>query len=65
MEFKFKDNTEPYYTDDPYYELIIGRKLPLDELLEDKEQIKAIESAVDLLQDFMRQAEEKDIMVLV
>jgi hypothetical protein len=57
MPFKFKKNAEKYHgTEDLWYALNEGYINP-DQMLADEAQIESLEQALELINDFLQQAE--------
>jgi len=62
MRFKFKKDAEGYHgTEDAFYALTEGYIDPKT-MLSDKEQVKALKAAVKTVQDFINQAEAKELI---
>lgn len=51
MDWKLKD-IEDFYTDDFWYDISIGGYIKPEECLSDKEQVKELKNAIDLVKDF-------------
>ncbi|GAA7511711.1 hypothetical protein JP0009_22830 [Helicobacter pylori] len=62
MEFKFKQTEETTYSTDPYYDLTIGGYIKPSELLADAEQIKQVEQAIQIVYEFLEQAESNGVL---
>lgn len=61
---KFKDIEDTIFTDDPYYDLIEGGYIKPEELLEDPKEAEAVRAAVNLLEQFFKEAKRKGIIEL-
>ena len=57
MKFNFKKMEEAIYSTNPCYDLIIGGYITPGELLSDTEQIKQVEQAIQIVYEFLDQAE--------
>ncbi|OOF85610.1 hypothetical protein BKG93_04370 [Rodentibacter ratti] len=62
MQFKFKKCEEPIFTDEPYYDLFDGGYLNPEELLDDAEQIKKVNEAIEIIKEYIKQAEELGVI---
>ena len=62
FKFKFKQTEEPTYSTDPYYDLTIGGYIKPSELLADAEQIKQVEQAIQIVYEFLEQAESNGVL---
>lgn len=52
MKFEFNNLEEPAYSYDFFYDLTIGGYINPNEMLDDEDQIKQLEIAVQLVNDF-------------
>lgn len=57
IKFKFDPNAETVYSSEYYYDLFDGGYISPGRLLSDPDQIAAVNSAVDTIEQFFRQAE--------
>lgn len=60
MEFKKNVKIE---TDDFYYDLFLGGYIKPEKILENRDDIKRVQDAIDVIDDFYNSAEEADIIV--
>jgi hypothetical protein len=60
MEFKKNVKIE---TDDFYYDLFLGGYIKPEKLLANRDDIKRVQDAIDVIDDFYNSAEEADIIV--
>lgn len=62
MNFKFKDNLDSIVSDDFWYDLFEGGYIQPRELLADKGQIKEVEKAIEILQNFYGDLEDSGLI---
>ena len=62
MKFNFKTVEEAVYSTDPYYDLTNGGYIKPSELLSDAEQIKQVEQAIQIVYEFLEQAESNGVL---
>lgn len=62
MKFNFKTIEEAIYSTDPYYDLTNGGYIKPSELLTDTEQIKQVEQAIQIVYEFLEQAESNGVL---
>ena len=62
MKFNFKTTEEAIYSIDPYYDLTNGGYIKPSELLADTEQIKQVEQAIQIVYEFLEQAESNGVL---
>ena len=60
MEFKKNVKIE---TNDFYYDLFLGGYIKPEKILENRDDIKRVQDAIDVIDDFYNSAEEADIIV--
>lgn len=60
MEFKKNVKIE---TDDFYHDLFLGGYIKPEKILENRDDIKRVQDAIDVIDDFYNSAEEADIIV--
>nr|DAS67731.1 MAG TPA: hypothetical protein [Caudoviricetes sp.] len=62
MKFNFKAIEEAVYSTDLYYDLTNGGYIKPSELLADAEQIKQVEQAIQIVYEFLDQAESNGVL---
>ena len=62
MKFNFKTVEEAVYSTDPYYDLTNGGYIKPSELLSYAEQIKQVEQAIQIVYEFLEQAESNGVL---
>lgn len=63
MEWKFKENADPQGGSDGFwYDITFGGYIRPSELLKDKEQIKKLEEAIELVESFEQALIENDLI---
>lgn len=62
MKFNFKAIEEAIYSTDLYYDLTNGGYIKPSELLADAEQIKQVEQAIQIVYEFLEQAESNGVL---
>ena len=64
MEFKFKKVDEPYFTSDKFYDLFDGGYIDPEDMLTDDKQVDKLLEAMNIIEDFLDQAEEEGVIEL-
>lgn len=59
---KFKKNLEPIHTSDTWYDLFTGGYFKPSKLLKNKEEAKAVEDAMKLVEQFVDEAIEAGVI---
>ncbi len=62
INFIFEDKSEvdsTIYSEDPYYDLFAGGYIKPENMLVDPEQIAEVYSAINIIEQFLSQAEER------
>ena len=63
MDWKFKQDAQPQGSSDGFwYDLIYGGYIKPEEILEDGEQLKQLQSAIDLVSSFESALEENELL---
>ena len=62
MYFDFVQGLDTVHTSDPYYDLFEGGYIDPSVMLKDKTQAQSVEEALQLLADFLEQAEEEGLL---
>lgn len=62
MQFNFTHDAEVVMSDDFYYDLFNGGYIKPEVLLDDEAQIAAVKAAVDLIEEFLAQAVDAEVL---
>lgn len=62
MEFK---PLEPVSSDDPLYDLFYGGYIKPEDLLANETDIEAVKEAVELVREFLQEAEEAGVLEVI
>jgi hypothetical protein len=63
MKFKFKEGVE-VSSSEPYYDLTDGGYIKPEDLLKHPAQARRVVEAIEILRDFLHQAEDEGVLVL-
>lgn len=63
-DFEFAEQDEAHFTDDLYYDLFEGGYIKPEEFLTDPEQIKEVKEALDVVENFLEQAQETGALIV-
>jgi len=63
MKWKLKKDIRPVGSSDGFwYDITLGGSIKPEELLDDKEQLRALEEAIKLINSFENYLEEKELL---
>jgi len=60
---KFKENSDIVETANVYYDLFQGGYIKPENILEDPADVKRVQEAINILEEFLSQAEEEGIII--
>lgn len=64
MTFDFKTLDTPIYSNDPWYDLTEGGYIKPNEILTDPEQIEDLNKAINMVKEFISQAESSETLLI-
>ncbi len=63
MDWKFKEELEPQGSSDGFwYDITVGGYIKPEELLEDEDQLKKLNEAIEIVRSFERALEDNELL---